>query len=27
MAYGRLPGPMLPLAQTLADACWRALAS
>jgi|SRR5579864_513240 len=24
-AYGRLPGPMLPLAQTLADACWRAL--
>ncbi|HUK10439.1 MAG TPA: TetR/AcrR family transcriptional regulator [Stellaceae bacterium] len=27
MAYGRLPGPLLPLAQTLADACWRALAS
>ena len=24
-AYGRLPGPMLPLARTLADACWRAL--
>jgi AcrR family transcriptional regulator len=25
MAYGRLPGPMLPLAASLADACWRAL--
>jgi len=25
--YGRLPGPMLPLARELADACWRVLAA
>ena len=26
-AYGRLPGPMIPLAGELADACWRVLAA
>jgi AcrR family transcriptional regulator len=25
--YGRLPGPMTPLARALADACWRVLAA
>jgi len=25
--YGRLPGPMTPLAPTLAEACWRVLAA
>jgi hypothetical protein len=25
--YGRIPGPMTPLAPALADACWRVLAA